>query len=284
MVRRRLFDDCAALLENAGNEDAQFDVMCIFEDVLEERHPMFAPQTEVPADKEDTIRKLVQRRSEGYPLQYLLGKWEFFGYPFAVGEGVLIPRPDTETVVEQVLDICRKKGLTSPKIADLCSGSGCIAVTLKKQLPQAEVWAFELSEKAMSFLRENIRLNSAEVSAVLMDVTDSGKAALYRDFDIIVSNPPYLTCEEMACLQTEVAYEPEMALYGGQDGLEMYRKITCVWRDSLREGGAICFEFGDKQHEDVGKILAGNGFDNIEYRRDLAGIVRSAAAEKTGGY
>jgi len=283
MVRRRLFDECAALLEKAGNEDAQFDVMCIFEDVLGQRHPLFSPQTEVPAGSEETIRSLVKRRSEGYPLQYLLGKWEFFGYPFAVGEGVLIPRPDTETVVELVLDICKERGLSSPKIADLCSGSGCIAVTLKKQLPQAGVWAFELSEKAMGFLRENIRLNSAEVEAVLMDVTDSGKAALYRDFDIIVSNPPYLTAAEMAGLQKEVAYEPEMALFGGDDGLEMYRQITRIWRDSLREGGWLCYEFGDEQHEDVGKILAGNGFENIRYRRDLGGIVRAACAEKTGG-
>ncbi|MBQ8960391.1 MAG: peptide chain release factor N(5)-glutamine methyltransferase [Ruminococcus sp.] len=283
MVRRRLFEECASLLEKSGIEDARFDTSCIFEDVLEERHPLFSPQEEVPPEKEQIIRSLIERRSEGYPLQYLLGKWEFFGYPFAVGEGVLIPRPDTETVCELALEICRREELGSPKIADLCSGSGCLAVTLKKELPEAQVTAVELSERALPFLKENIKLNSADVRIVQGDVTDPVLAAELTGLDMIVSNPPYLTAEEMASLQTEVSYEPAMALDGGRDGLEFYRAIAKIWRSSLKEGGWICFELGDKQHADVGKILAENGFENITFRRDLAGIVRGAAAKRSGG-
>lgn len=283
MVRRELFEECVSLLEKAGNEDAAFDMTCIFEDILEERHPLFSPLSQVPSDKERTIRSLAERRSEGYPLQYLLGKWEFFGYPFAVGEGVLIPRPDTEALCELAIEICRKEQLSSPRIMDLCSGSGCLAITLKKELPLAQVTAAELSEKALPFLKENIKLNDAQVELVQGDVTDPQLAAAHTGLDMIVSNPPYLTAEEMASLQTEVTHEPAMALDGGRDGLDFYRAIAKIWRSSLKEGGWICFEFGDKQHEDVGKILAENGFENITFRRDLAGIVRCAAAKRSGG-
>ena len=126
--RSSLFDECRKDLEKSGNPDARFDVLCIFQDMLNDAHPLFRPSETVDVSTELRIRDLIEKRRSGYPLQYLLGQWEFFGCPVKVGEGVLIPRPDTETLVEQILDICSNHRLTSPVIADLCSGSGCIAI------------------------------------------------------------------------------------------------------------------------------------------------------------
>lgn len=279
--RAELYRSCTAALEEYGADSAEFDTLCIFQDMLEDKNPLFRPSEPVPPDKEALIRALVQKRTEGQPLQYLLGKWEFFGYPFFVGEGVLIPRPDTEILVEQVLDICREQKCRSPRIADLCSGSGCIAVTLKKQLPGADVTAVELSDTALDYIRRNAQLNSADIRIFPGDVLSEDTAAALGVFDIIVSNPPYLTQEDMDTLQAEVRREPSMALFGGTDGFDFYRAMTPLWKRSLKPGGWLCYEYGMGQHDGVKNILAGNGFENITLRRDLAGIIRTAAAQNT---
>ena len=279
--RRQLFSECVKLLEAAGKDSPDFDTLCIFQDMLGDKNPLFLPDEAVPREAENRIRTLAKARAEGEPLQYLLGKWEFYGYPFYVGEGVLIPRPETELLVENVLGICRDNGISAPVIADLCSGTGCIAVTLKKELPSAEVSAYEVSDKAFGYLERNAALNNADIRLVKCDVTDEKAAGNAGSFDIIVSNPPYLTAEEMASLQTEVAHEPALALDGGSDGLDIIRDITKIWKKHLKKGGWLCYEFGDAQHEQVGTILAGNGFDNITFCRDFSGIVRTVAAQKT---
>lgn len=279
--RSELFRECQAALEAAGNPDARFDMMCIFQDCLGDRNPLFSPLEAVPTDAEALIRAMTERRISGEPLQYILGEWEFYGYPFKVGAGVLIPRPDTETLVDNVIQLCRGNGLTSPKIADLCAGSGCIAVTLKKELPLAEVSAVELSQEALPYLRQNVRLNEADVGIVAGDVLAEETAARLSGLDIVVSNPPYLTAQEMNDLQDEVRREPEMALDGGGDGLGFYRRLTPLWKKSLKSGGFICYEFGMGQHDKVGKILAENGFVNIKFTRDLGGIIRTVTAQKS---
>ena len=282
MTRRELYVLCREKLERAGIDTADFDVMCIFQDMLNEKNPMFQPLEEVPEDISGKITDLTERRSQGYPLQYLLGRWEFFGYPFNVGEGVLIPRPETELLVENIIEICRREQLTSPRIADLCSGSGCIAVTLKKELPSAEVRAYEISPQALSYLKENASLNDADINIIERDVMLGGNEDIPEDgFDIIVSNPPYLTSEEMSQLQTEVRHEPELALYGGEDGLDAYRAITDIWKHHLRKNGWLCYEYGDGQHDYVKDILIDNDFRNITLSRDLAGIYRAVSAQRT---
>lgn len=282
MTRRELYVLCREKLERAGIDTADFDVMCIFQDMLNEKNPMFQPLEEVPEDIRGKITDLTERRSQGYPLQYLLGQWEFFGYPFNVGEGVLIPRPETELLVENIIEICRREKLTSPRIADLCSGSGCIAVTLKKELPSAEVWAYEISPQALSYLKGNASLNDADINIIERDVMLGGNEDIPEDgFDIIVSNPPYLTSEEMSQLQTEVRHEPELALYGGEDGLDAYRAITDIWKHHLRKNGWLCYEYGDGQHDYVKDILIDNDFRNITLSRDLAGIYRAVSAQRT---
>ena len=279
MQRKQLYDICGEMLKNSGNEDWEFDTLCIFQDTLHDKYPLFRPAEEVSAEDEKAIREMAERRCTGYPLQYILGEWEFYGLPFRLSEDVLIPRPDTETLIENVLEICRKEGYKSPKIADLCSGSGCIAVTLKKEIPDAEVWAVELSDGALDIIKENSALNSADIHIVKGDVLDADTAAMFCDMDIIVSNPPYVTAKEMAELQREVRYEPEMALYGGEDGLDFYRTMTKLWKNSLTDGGWLLYEYGDGQHSDVEKILIDNNFNNITLTRDLAGIFRTASAQ-----
>ncbi|MBP5378188.1 MAG: peptide chain release factor N(5)-glutamine methyltransferase [Ruminococcus sp.] len=278
--RKELFARCRDLIAQRDEETADFDTNCIFQDLLGEKNPMFAPQLPMPDDKAQEIFSLAQRRSEGYPLQYLLGQWEFWGCNFKIGEGVLIPRPDTETLVEQVLDICRREKMTTPKIADLCSGSGCIAVALKKELPHADIFAVELSDKALPYLRQNTELNGCDIHIIQGDVLDSSIAQQLTELDILVSNPPYLTALDMSELQTEVRHEPAAALFGGEDGLDFYRAMTKLWKSSIKSGGFIAYEFGMGQHEDVKAILEENGFTDVELRRDGGGIIRTVAAVK----
>ena len=277
--RSDIYREAIAILKGNGIPDSEFDVMCIFQDVFEERNPMFLPLENVSEEREDQIRGMIKRRSEGEPLQYILGEWDFWNCTFKVGEGVLIPRPDTETLIENVLKICRRKNLRSPKIADLCSGSGCIAITLKKEIPAAEVYALELSEQAMGYLKRNSELNGADINIIAADVLEERTAEKFRELDIIVTNPPYLTAEEMNELQPEVRREPYMALSGGKDGLDFYRRLAPIWRDSLKKGGSFCCEFGMGQHDEVKKILHENHFINIEFSKDAGGIIRTATAE-----
>lgn len=265
MVNREFFRECVSIMEKNGIDSAYFDTKCIFEDF---------------PDDENKILSLVKKRSEGYPLQYLLGQWEFYGYPFKVNENVLIPRADTELIIENVLEICRKNNLTSPKIADLCSGSGCIAITLKKQIPSAEVYAMEISEKAIEIIHFNAVLNDAEINILNCDVLNPETENL-PIFDIIVSNPPYLTQKEMDTLQKEVTFEPSLALFGGNDGLDFYRKITSIWKNFLRKDGWLIYESGDGQHEDIKNILGKNNFYNITLSRDLNNIIRNVTAQKS---
>ncbi len=275
------YHECCEILEKSGNEDAEFDVLCMFQDVLHEKHPLFRPKDEIEADRQHIIEDMVCRRKNGYPLQYILGEWEFYGYNFKVNENVLIPRPDTETLIEDVKNIVRENKLENPKILDLCCGSGCIAVTLKKEIPSADVHAVEISEKAAEVIRENAKLNNAEINLTVGDVRDRDIIDKFSGFDIIVSNPPYLTQHDMDTLQTEVKHEPSLALFGGNDGLEFYHDITRDWKKCLKTDGWLCYEFGMGQHDDVGKIMEENNYSNIKFSKDLGGIIRTVNAQKT---
>lgn len=282
MVNRwELYSCLKSILGDSEADSPEFSARCIMEQAFGSSFPMIMLDRNkpVPEAEEQACLSMARKRAGGYPLQYILGEWEFFGYRFKVGEGALIPRPDTETLVEQVIEICRSNKLESPKIADLCSGSGCIAVTLKKEIPQAQVYAVELSDKALPYIRVNSELNHADIHIVQADVLLEKTAEESGNLDIIVSNPPYLTGQDMKCLQTEVAFEPEMALFGGEDGLDFYRKITAVWRNSLNSGGYIAFEFGMDQHEAVRGILQQYGFKNIQLSRDTSGIIRTVTAQ-----
>lgn len=218
----------------------------------------------------DIIINAAKERAKGYPLQYIIGEWEFYGRKFDVGEGVLIPRADTETLIDAILDFSKEKD--NLKIADLCSGSGCIAVTLKKELPSSTVYALEKSNKAYEYLLRNIKKNQADVVPIHTDVLDINEDLPL--LDVVVSNPPYLTKNDMEVLQKEVQFEPEMALYGQDDGLYFYREITKLWKNSIKSGGILAYEIGLGQEKQVTNILHENGFKTICQKSDLCGIIR----------
>ena len=294
MTLNELYDLTANMLSAAGVEDSRFDTDCLFEDILkaDKAALVLRGDTEVPEPDADRLMLAAEKRCGGVPLQYILGEWEFFGRPFYVGEGVLIPRPDTEVLVEKVLEHFAAERNVSPEICDLCSGSGCIAVTLKKELPNAAVHAVELSSEAMPYLIKNIGRHNADVKIIKGDITDGrllenfsdpDDLGEFRKIDAIVSNPPYITDKEMTELSREVRREPEIALRGGADGLNFYRVISCLWREILKDGGLLAFEIGFEQGAAVGDILEKNGYENVSVYRDYAGRDRVVTGIKKDG-
>ena len=224
--------------------------------------------------RREQLLTLVQGRKERRPLQYLLGSWEFYGRPFIVGEGVLIPRPDTEILAEQVLDGVRD--VPNPRILELCGGSGCLAVTIALERPDAEVWCVEKSPEAFSYLTKNNQKLGAGVHALLGDALDTG--CVEGNFDCILSNPPYLSDADMKELEPELSYEPAMALYGESDGLYFYRELTARWAERIRPGGLLAYEIGMGQHPQVAEMMRAAGLDAICQTRDYGGIIRVLTA------
>lgn len=243
-------------LRASGKENSDFDARCLLEFVLNLNPTQYLlnRSEEVDSVCAEKFLSLVERRSNGEPLQYILGKWEFMGLPFYVGEGVLIPRPETEMLVEYALDFLKDK--KNPVVIDLCSGSGCIAISVAKHLPNAKVYAVEKSDLAFPYLKKNIWLNCVfNISAVHGDIFDR---TLLSDIkpDLILSNPPYIRSSEIASLQSEVRHEPSMALDGGDDGLIFYREIANSWLDRLGIGGAISVECAEDQTEDIIRLFS----------------------------
>ena len=249
-----LLRELIALLQSGQIEDAELEAKWILED----------------AGSAAQARDIAQHRAKHEPLQYLLGKWEFYGLTVFVGKGVLIPRADTETLVDAVLS--RVGDQAGQRIADLCTGSGCIALALAAHMPQTAFTGADISEDALFYARKNKAYHRAQkVEFVCADVLSAAFAAQHSGLTAIVCNPPYLTAEDMQHLQAEVQYEPETALYGDTDGLHFYRTITRLWRAALRKGGLLAFEIGCTQGKAVAGILAENGFTGIETLRDLNG-------------
>lgn len=234
-------------------------------------------QTELSQEQIQSISALVVKRAEGYPLQYIVGKWEFYGYEFFVGEGVLIPRADTEVLVDTAKKLLSK--ITKPVVFDLCSGTGCIAVTLEKEL-DASVFALEKSADAYRFLLKNIRRNKSRTVPELCDVLDKATVEKYGMADMIVSNPPYIKSEALKTLSKEVGYEPKIALDGDSDGLKFYRGITSIWKDKIKKGGYLLYEIGYDQKREVERILTDNGFSDVTTVYDLGENPRAVYGRK----
>lgn len=218
---------------------------------------------------------LVKRRLDHEPLQYLLGEWSFYGRSFLVGEGVLIPRPDTEILAETVLSFLQDRE-GSLRVLELCGGSGCLAATIALEQPRARVWSVEKSPEAFSYLTRNCERLLADVCCVAGDALDPG--VVEGDFDCILSNPPYLSARDMAELSPEVQREPFMALYGEEDGLFFYRELTRLWKKRLKPGGMLAYEIGMGQQNDVADILTRYGLTDVCQVRDYGGIIRVLTA------
>ncbi len=268
------------ILIKAGIENPAFDAMCIFKLCFKLNRQDIILYRNKTADnrQEKDFFNLIKQRSNGRPLQYILGEWSFMDLKFNVGEGVLIPRDDTEVLVNAALNLI--KHIKNPKILDLCSGSGTIALSLAYKRPDADVKAIELSDIALKYLNENIKLNNINnVVALKGDVLTENVKNKFIDFDIIVSNPPYIPTSDIDNLQKEVKNEPIMALDGGDDGLNFYRIIAKKWKVALRKNGMMCFEIGIKQAKDVACILKNENADEIKTIKDLNGIDRVITAK-----
>ena len=226
--------------------------------------------SEISGEIQEKLISMAQKRAEHLPLQYILGKWSFMGFEFKVGEGVLIPRDDTEVLVGLCLDYLKaSEGKTA---LDLCAGSGAVSVALDK-LANADVTAVELSDKAYNFLLENIK--GTNIKPHKGDIFECYRDFEAKSFDLIASNPPYIKTDEIETLQTEVGYEPKTALDGGADGLDFYRAIARRWTPLLKSGGAMAFELGEGQAEYVGGLMADHGYINIKTAKDLGGTDRA---------
>lgn len=215
------------------------------------------------------VKRIINRRKKGEPIQYILGKWWFYESEFYVGKGVLIPRQDTETLVETALNLMGAK--ENLAVIDLCSGSGAIAISIAAKRKTANVVAVEKYKKAFKYLKKNIEHNKAlNVTPIKADVLKKP----FGVYDIIVSNPPYITKTDMTSLSKEVKKEPETALFGGNDGLDFYRAISANWKTTLKKGGVLMFEIGIGQAEAVEQILKEEGFTDITKVCDLGGVQR----------
>lgn len=223
---------------------------------------------------------LVNRILAGEPLAYVLGEWEFYGMKLTVNPNVLIPRDDTCAVTELAI----RQALfldTNPRILDLCTGSGCIGLAVANRVKDAKVTLADISREAMQVAKANITAQklSTRVSCVQANALETPPAFLGK-FDMIVSNPPYITTDEMQQLPDSVAnFEPHLALHGGDDGLDFYRTITENYKSALKPGGYLCFEFGMGQGDAVCSLLEDNGFTILERTRDYNDRERAVLAQ-----
>lgn len=270
------------ILQKSGIENAAFDNMSIFEYCFNLKRQDVSIYRDKAA-KKSLLEKFflcIDQRSKGKPLQYILGNWSFMGLNFLVGEGVLIPRDDTEVLVNKALELVKDR--KNPKILDLCSGSGAIAVSLANHIKTAKVTAVEISDEAIKYLKKNIELNkTTNVTIEKLDVLNGDDIPFCQnEFDLIVSNPPYIKSNELKDLQKEVQFEPKLALDGGEDGLVFYRAILSIWKQFLKNNGFICVEIGIGQEKEVFKMFEESGFFNIEVLKDINGINRVVSATK----
>ena len=224
---------------------------------------------------ENTVTDYLARRLRGEPVAYITGTWEFYGLPMKVNTDVLIPRPDTETLVDAVKEVLVGYKMDG-RILDLCCGSGCITCAVGHELPATKLVAVDLSASALEICRANIAMTrlSSRVICMQADATASPPLGI-GSFDVIVSNPPYLKRYEIQTLDRSVKdYEPIWALDGGKDGLRFYKAIIKYWKSLLRPEGALIFEVGENQADDVCDMLMAAGFASCAVRKDARGVER----------
>ena len=230
---------------------------------------------------EADLNGYVNRMLAHEPLPYILGQWDFYGISLEVTPDVLIPRDDTMAVTDLALEVLRT-GHPSPRVLDLCCGSGCIGLAIAHQLPDAHVTLADISRPALAVAKRNIKRLKLmnRVTAIGLDAKKPAPSFV-GTLDALVCNPPYVTAEEMTQLEPSVRdYEPALALDGGADGLDFYRSISANWGSALRKSGWLVYEIGKGQEQDVAAILRQQGFSQIIQQMDGNGIVRVVAGQK----
>lgn len=267
-------------LAQAGVPDPDIDAELMLSHVLDQSRLMLRlnGQTELTTEQEQRFSMLLLSRASRKPLQYLLGEQYFYGLRFQVDERVLIPRQETEELCECGIAHLRSLNRNNLSVLDLCTGSGAIAVTIKHECPSASVTASDLSTDALSLASLNARANGAEITFVQGDLWVPLEG---RQFDLILSNPPYIPTQDCAELQQEVLQEPVMALDGGTDGLNFYRRIAQEAPAHLTQDGFIAVEVGIHQAKDVAALFAQAGLSDVSIQTDLCGVERIVSARRS---
>lgn len=272
MTVKEAYIKCKKILCDNNFEGYDFEALCLIKAVTGfDRIALISyGDKTLEQSQEEKLNSYLEQRLKHIPLQYITGNWSFMGFDFAVGDGVLIPRDDTEVVVNLCLDFLSDR--KDKKVIDLCAGSGAISVAISK-LAKAEVTAIELSDKAFYFLQKNI--SDTDITAVKSDILSCYEDFEDNKYDLIVSNPPYIKSDDIKTLQSEVQFEPVMALDGGKSGFDFYESIIENWSSKLKNGGALAFELGEEQSDYVSKLMERKGFSQIRTELDFGGIHRA---------
>lgn len=272
---KELLQTAREMLNLQGITDADLDAWYLLAHVFGlKRTDFLLHGTEVaPEEESRAYVELVKERAKHIPLQHLTGTQEFMGLEFLVSEDVLIPRQDTELLVEEVLKVC-----TDKTVLDMCTGSGCIIISLAKLGRPRTVTGADISEKALAIAAKNAGKLDVNVNFVQSNLFEQ----IEESYDIIVSNPPYIPTQEITTLMPEVRdHEPFLALNGSGDGLEFYRRIAASSKQYLQGGGLLFFEIGHNQGKDVKQILSNEGFTDVIIKKDLSGNDRVVSARRS---
>jgi len=263
-MSNNLYRKISKILSENGVEDFEFEAKVIISHYSDFSFSDCALKLECDFSNKSLIdiNCAVERRLKGEPLQYIIGEWDFMDFTFKVGEGVLIPRPETELLCEYIVEKIRH--MDHPVVYDLCSGSGCIGLSIKKYVPQCEIFLVEKSEKALEYLCHNASeiCKDTFLTIIKGNIFDLKSFENHPKADVIVSNPPYIRTDEISFLQKEVRFEPVTALDGGADGLDFYRCLISEWKKMLKKDGFMAFECGEDQGEDICRLFDENGFDS----------------------
>lgn len=285
---KELLEEGYQILNSAGIEEARLDAWLLLEFVADIKRAWYYAHMDetAEADVAEQYRQLCEKRAQHIPLQHLTGQAYFMGYEFYVDDRVLVPRQDTETLVEEAVSHLRE--LPAPKILDMCTGSGCILLSLLMELPQASGTGADVSADALEVAKENTRRLGLEKRAELIqsdlfsaDYFEKNSRKKCMEYDMLISNPPYLRTADIDGLMDEVRlHDPRLALDGKADGLYFYEKITEQAGKHLKPGGWLIYEIGCDQAKDVVEIMKKKGFVQIEVKKDLAGLDRIVEGRK----
>ncbi|MDF2484640.1 MAG: hypothetical protein K0R46_808 [Herbinix sp.] len=272
---KQLLQTGRELLKQQGIADADVDAWYLLAHVFRIKRTDLLLKGDLPVEEhlKDQYLQLLRRRAGHTPLQHITGTQEFMGLEFNVSGDVLVPRQDTEILVEELLKVCENKS-----VLDMCTGSGCIIISLAKLGELSRAVGVDLSSKALTIANGNVLKHKVKVDLIQSDLFEQVK----ESFDILVSNPPYIPSEEIRDLMPEVRdYEPLMALDGSEDGLEFYRRISHEGMSFLNPGGLIFYEIGHNQGETVKQILIEEGFTDVIIKKDLSGLDRVVIAKRS---
>ena len=279
MTIKEALNQAVIMLKNENIEAPKNKARMLLEATLKKskEYIMIYDTEEITSKQRDNYIRNVKRLIAGEPLQYITGKQEFMKLNFLVTKDVLIPRPDTEILVEQVIKIAG--GINNPIILDLCTGSGAIAVSLAKYVKNVKIYAIDISSKSLDISKQNAELNGVKNNIKFIE-SNLFEKIKDQKFDIIVSNPPYIETETIKKLSKDVQNEPKLALDGGKDGLDFYRKISENGYKFLNRQGYLCLEIGYNQKIAVRKILENKKrYVNINCKKDLCGNDRVISAQ-----